>query len=133
MTNPATGEITGEVALSSAAEVDQAVQAAKTAIVKLATTPPLRRARVMFRFLELLQQNHNRLAEAITKEHGKTFEDAKGEVQRGIEVVEFACGVPHLLKGTFSEQVANAVDAYSFRQPLGVCLLYTSPSPRDRG
>ena len=120
VTNPATGEITGEVALSSAAEVDQAVQAAKTAIVKWATTPPLRRARVMFRFLELLQQNHNRLAEAITKEHGKTFEDAKGEVQRGIEVVEFACGVPHLLKGTFSEQVANAVDAYSFRQPLGV-------------
>ena len=120
VTNPATGEITGEVALSSAAEVDQAVQAAKTAIVKWATTPPLRRARVMFRFLELLQQNHNRLAEAITKEHGKTFEDAKGEVQRGIEVVEFACGVPHLLKGAFSEQVANAVDAYSFRQPLGV-------------
>ena len=120
VTNPATGEITGEVVLSSAAEVDQAVQAAKTAIVKWATTPPLRRARVMFRFLELLQQNHNRLAEAITKEHGKTFEDAKGEVQRGIEVVEFACGVPHLLKGTFSEQVANAVDAYSFRQPLGV-------------
>ena len=120
VTNPATGEITGEVALSGAAEVDQAVQAAKTAIVKWATTPPLRRARVMFRFLELLQQNHNRLAEAITKEHGKTFEDAKGEVQRGIEVVEFACGVPHLLKGTFSEQVANAVDAYSFRQPLGV-------------
>ena len=120
VTNPATGEITGEVALSSAAEVDQAVQAAKTAVVKWATTPPLRRARVMFRFLELLQQNHNRLAEAITKEHGKTFEDAKGEVQRGIEVVEFACGVPHLLKGTFSEQVANAVDAYSFRQPLGV-------------
>ena len=120
VTNPATGEVTGEVALSSAAEVDQAVQAAKTAAVKWGTTPPLRRARVMFRFLELLQQNHDKLAEAITKEHGKTFEDAKGEVQRGIEVVEFACGIPHLLKGSFSEQVANAVDAYSFRQPLGV-------------
>ena len=120
VTNPTTGEVTGEVALSSAAEVDQAVQAAKTAAVKWGTTPPLRRARLMFRFLELLQQNHDKLAEAITKEHGKTFEDAKGEVQRGIEVVEFACGIPHLLKGSFSEQVANAVDAYSFRQPLGV-------------
>ena len=120
VTNPATGEVTGEVALSSSAEVDQAVQAAKQAAEKWGTTAPLRRARVMFRFLELLQQNHDKLAEAITKEHGKTFEDAKGEVQRGIEVVEFACGIPHLLKGTFSEQVATAVDAYSFRQPLGV-------------
>ena len=120
VTNPATGEVTGEVALSSAAEVDQAVHAAKTAAVKWGRIPPLRRARVMFSFLELLQQNYDNLAEAITKEHGKTFEDAKGEVQRGIEVVEFACGIPHLLKGSFSEQVANAVDAYSFRQPLGV-------------
>ncbi len=120
VTNPATGEVTGEVALSSSAEVDQAVQAAKQAAVKWGTTAPLRRARVMFRFLELLQHNHDKLAEAITLEHGKTFEDAKGEVQRGIEVVEFACGIPHLLKGTFSEQVATAVDAYSFRQPLGV-------------
>ena len=120
VTNPATGEVTGEVALSSSAEVDQAVQAAKQAAVKWGTTAPLRRARVMFRFLELLQQNHDKLAEAITLEHGKTFEDAKGEVQRGIEVVEFASGIPHLLKGTFSEQVATAVDAYSFRQPLGV-------------
>ncbi len=120
VTNPATGEATAQVAVSSAAEVDQAVQAAKAAFHSWGVQPVLKRARVMFRFLELLQQNHDRLAEAVTQEHGKTFEDAKGEVQRGIEVVEYACGIPQLLKGTYSEGVATAVDAYSFRQPLGV-------------
>ena len=118
--NPATGAVTGEVVVSSAEVVDQAVQAAQAAFVEWSQTPPYRRARVMFRFQELLYQHKDRLAAQITAEHGKTFEDAQGEVQRGIEVVEFACGIPQLLKGTFSEQVARGVDSWSFRQPLGV-------------
>jgi len=119
--NPATGEVTGLVRLADAATVDAAVQAAKAAQLAWAETPVLRRARVMFKFKELLDANRDALAAAITREHGKVFEDAKGEVTRGIEVVEFACGIPHLQKGEYSEQVSTGIDQFSMRQPLGVC------------
>jgi malonate-semialdehyde dehydrogenase (acetylating)/methylmalonate-semialdehyde dehydrogenase len=119
--NPATGEVTGLVRLADAATVDAAVQAAARAFPGWADTPPLRRARVMFRFKELLERHHDELAAAITREHGKVFDDARGEVVRGIEVVEFACGIPHLLKGEYSEQVSTGIDQFSLRQPLGVC------------
>ena len=119
--NPATGEVSAQVLLADAATVDAAVQSAKRAFPAWADTPALRRARVMFKFKELLEANRDQLAAAITREHGKVFEDAKGEVTRGIEVVEFACGIPHLLKGEYSEQVSTGIDQFSLRQPLGVC------------
>jgi len=119
--NPATGEVTGLVRLGDAATVDAAVRAAKAAFPAWADTPALRRARVMFKFKELLEKHHDELAALITAEHGKVFDDAKGEVVRGIEVVEFACGIPQLLKGEYSEQVSTGIDQFSLRQPLGVC------------
>jgi malonate-semialdehyde dehydrogenase (acetylating)/methylmalonate-semialdehyde dehydrogenase len=119
--NPATGDVTGLVRLADAGTADAAVQAAKRAFPAWADTPALRRARVMFKFKELLENNHDALAAILTREHGKVFEDAKGEVVRGIEVVEFACGIPHLLKGDYSEQVSTGIDQFSLRQPLGVC------------
>ncbi|GAB4481574.1 MAG: CoA-acylating methylmalonate-semialdehyde dehydrogenase [Burkholderiaceae bacterium] len=119
--NPATGEVTGLVRLADAATVDAAVQAAKHAFPAWADTPALRRARVLFRFKELLDKHHDALARLITLEHGKVLDDARGEVVRGIEVVEFACGIPHLLKGEYSEQVSTGIDQFSLRQPLGVC------------
>jgi|TARA_R110002072_G_scaffold121684_8_gene255875 malonate-semialdehyde dehydrogenase (acetylating)/methylmalonate-semialdehyde dehydrogenase len=118
--NPATGEVTGQVALASAAELDAAVQVAKAALPGWAATPALTRARVMFKFKELLEANRDKIALAISKEHGKVLSDAAGEVTRGIEVVEFACGIPHLLKGEFNENVGTNVDCHSTRQPLGV-------------
>ena len=118
--NPATGEQTAELPLSTAAELDAAVAIAKAAQVAWGDTPPLKRARVMFRFKDLLEQNADRIARAISAEHGKTHDDALGEVQRGLEVVEFACGIPHLLKGEYSKNVGPAIDSYSDRQPLGV-------------
>jgi len=119
--NPATGEVTGLVRLGDAGTVDAAVQAAKAAFPAWADTPSLRRARVMFRFKELLEKNRDPLARLITREHGKVLDDARGEVVRGIEVVEFATGIPHLLKGEYSEQVSTGIDQFSLRQPLGVC------------
>jgi len=118
--NPATGEQTAELNLSSAAEVDRAVQAALKVAPEWGRTPPLKRARLMFRFKELLDAHAADIARAISKEHGKTHADALGEVARGIEVVEFACGIPHLLKGEFSRNVGPEIDSYSDRQPLGV-------------
>ncbi|WP_445011630.1 CoA-acylating methylmalonate-semialdehyde dehydrogenase [Vreelandella stevensii] len=118
--NPATGQVTGRVALASAADVDTAVQAAQAAFPAWADTPPIRRARVMFKFLELLNTHKDALAEAITKEHGKVFTDAQGEVARGIDIVEFACGIPQLLKGDYTEQVSTGIDNWTVRQPLGV-------------
>jgi len=118
--NPATGQVTGRVALASSADVDTAVQAAEAAFPAWADTPPIRRARVMFKFLELLNANKDALAEAITKEHGKVFTDAQGEVARGIDIVEFACGIPQLLKGDYTEQVSTGIDNWTVRQPLGV-------------
>ncbi|MDQ0511214.1 CoA-acylating methylmalonate-semialdehyde dehydrogenase [Ancylobacter amanitiformis] len=118
--DPATGAQTGEALLASTATVGEAVAAAAAAFPGWADTPTLTRARVMFKFKALLERDIDALAEAITREHGKTFEDAKGEVTRGIEVVEFACGIPHLLRGDFTEQVARGVDVFSARHPLGV-------------
>ena len=118
--NPALGEVTGRIPLGDANTVARAVEAAKRAFPAWAATSPLRRARVMFRLRELLERDKKELAALITAEHGKTLADAEGEVIRGMEVVEFACGIPHLLKGEYTEQVAGGVDAWSMRQPLGV-------------
>jgi len=118
--NPALGEVTAQVALGNAATVNRAVQAAVEAFPAWAATSPLRRSRVMFRFRELLERDRKELAALITAEHGKTLSDAEGEVMRGMEVVEFACGIPHLLKGEFTDGVSGGVDAWSIRQPLGV-------------
>jgi malonate-semialdehyde dehydrogenase (acetylating)/methylmalonate-semialdehyde dehydrogenase len=119
--NPATGQVTKKVVFADASLVDSAVKAAAAAFPEWRDTPPLRRARVMQRFLDLLQKNQKQLAEIITEEHGKTLPDAMGSVQRGIEVVEFACGIPNLLKGEYSENVGTQVDTHTIRQPVGVC------------
>ena len=118
--NPATGLVVGSVPLASASEVDTAVSAAKAALPGWANTPPAKRAQIMFKFRDLINQNLNKIAGLISGQHGKTIDDARGEVARGLEVVEFACGIPHLLKGEYSAQVASAVDSYSLRQPVGV-------------
>jgi len=118
--NPATGVISARVPLASRAEVDAAVEQARNAFPGWAATPPLRRARVMYRFRELLESNGERLAAVISSEHGKVHDDAMGEVVRGMEVVEFASGIPHLLKGDVTENVGTQVDSHSLRQPLGV-------------
>lgn len=120
--NPATGEVSARVPLASADEVDSAVAAAAAAFPDWRDTPPLRRAAVLFRFKELLDRNADELAQLIAAEHGKVLNDARGSLTRGIEVVEFACGAPHLLKGSFSENVGRNVDSHSVRQPVGVCV-----------
>ena len=120
VTNPATGAVSGQVALASGGEVARAVAAARAAFAGWADTPPLRRARVMFKFLELLNAQRDTQAHMITAEHGKVFTDAQGEVTRGIEIVEFACGIPQLLKGDYTEQVSTGIDNWTMRQPLGV-------------
>ena len=119
--NPAIGTQQAQVALAEAADVDTAVEAAAKAFVEWRDVPVTRRARVMFAFRDLVERHLDELAELIADEHGKVVSDAKGELIRGLEVVEFACGIPTLLKGEYSEQVSTGVDAYSFRQPLGVC------------
>src|SRR5919197_3310367 len=119
--DPATGEVQAEVVLGDAADVDRAVQAARTAFEKWGDVSVTRRMRVMFRFRDLVDQHADELARVISSEHGKVLADAKGEVIRGQEVVEYACGVAQLLKGEYSDQVSTDVDAHSFRQPLGVC------------
>lgn len=118
--NPATGRVSGHVSLASSKDVNTAVEAAEAAFPAWADTPLIRRARVMFKFLELLNVHKDELAEAITKEHGKVFTDAQGEVARGIDIVEFACGIPQLLKGDYTEQVSTGIDNWTMRQPLGV-------------
>jgi len=118
--NPATGEVAAKVPLATPAEVDRAVQAAAAAFPGWAGTPPLRRARVMFKFKELLERRMGDLARLITGEHGKVLSDAEGEVIRGMEVVEFACGIPQLLKGEYTDSVGTDVDSWALRQPLGV-------------
>ena len=120
MYNPATGSVSGQVALANSAEVDAAVASAQAAFPKWADTPPIRRARVMFKFLELMNLKRDDLARAITAEHGKVFTDAVGEVTRGIDIVEFACGIPQLLKGDYTDQVSTGIDNWTMRQPLGV-------------
>jgi malonate-semialdehyde dehydrogenase (acetylating) / methylmalonate-semialdehyde dehydrogenase len=119
--DPATGEQQAEVLLAEPADVEAAVAAARTAFAEWSEASLSRRAKVMFAFRELLAANVEKLARIVSSEHGKVLDDAKGEVSRGLEVVEFACGIPELLKGEYSDQVSTTVDAYSFRQPLGVC------------
>jgi malonate-semialdehyde dehydrogenase (acetylating)/methylmalonate-semialdehyde dehydrogenase len=119
---PSTGAVRARVPLADDAEVDQAVRAANRAFPEWAETPPLVRARILFRFKQLLEQHADELAELISLEHGKVASDARGSLQRGIEVVEFATGIPHLLKGEFSAGIGEGMDCFSLRQPLGVCV-----------
>ena len=119
--NPATGAVIGAVALASVQDVDLAVKAAEAAFPAWSQTPPLKRARVMFRFKQLIERDMDKLAATVTREHGKVLSDAKGELVRGLEVVEYACGIPELLKGDYTEQIANGIDAWTMRQALGVC------------
>ena len=118
--NPASGEITAKVALANAQEIDQVVAVANAAWPAWAATSPLRRARVMFKLKDLLERDRAEMSAIITHEHGKVLSDADGEVQRGLEVVEFACGIPHLLRGEYTDAVGTGIDAWSIRQPLGV-------------
>ncbi|MFI6811973.1 CoA-acylating methylmalonate-semialdehyde dehydrogenase [Nonomuraea sp. NPDC050328] len=120
ITNPATGQVSGKVALASAADVDAAVASALAAFPAWRDASLVKRTQVLFRFRELMHAHRDELAALISAEHGKVHSDALGEVARGLEVVEFACGIPHLLKGGFSEGVSTRVDSYSLRQPLGV-------------
>src|SRR6204780_1227973 len=114
--NPNTGEVQAKVALASKSEVEKAIANAQAAFLGWAATNPQRRARVMFKFLELIQSEYDDLARLLSSEHVKTFADAKGDIQRGLEVVEFACGIPHLMKGEYSEGAGPGIDLYSIRQ-----------------
>ncbi|HYP63766.1 MAG TPA: aldehyde dehydrogenase family protein, partial [Acidocella sp.] len=118
--NPSTGQVQAKVALATAEELRAAVENAKAAQPKWGATNPQRRARVLMKFLELLNKEYDSLAELLASEHGKTVPDAKGDIQRGLEVVEFAIGIPHLLKGEYSDNAGTGIDVYSMRQPLGV-------------
>ncbi len=118
--NPATGAVARQVHLASLEDVNAAIESAQRASVSWTNTPPLRRARIMFKFLELMNARKDELAAIITAEHGKVFTDAQGEVARGIDIIEFACGAPQLLKGDFTDQVATGMDNWTIRQPLGV-------------
>ena len=119
--NPATGEQSAEVKLATAKDVNEAVESAKKAVESWSNKPPLQSARVMFKFKELIEKNSDELTKIIVSEHGKVYEDAKGSLARGLEVVEYACGIPQMLKGEFTENVGSNVDSWSIRQPLGVC------------
>ncbi len=121
VTNPATGDVIRHVPLANTADVDAAVSAAAKALPDWRAAPALRRARVLMRFRELMEANKKDLAKIVTEEHGKTLDDAEGSVTRGIEVIEFATGVPHLIKGEFSDSVGTGVDSWSLRLPVGVC------------
>lgn len=119
--NPATATPLGKVQFATSDEVNAAVEAAKTAFTTWSETPPLKRARVLFKFKTLLEQHHDEIAEIVTLEHGKTFEDAKGSVHRAIEVIEMNCGIASHLRGAYSESVGSHIDTFTLRQPLGVC------------
>ena len=119
--NPNTGEVQARVQFATDAELDAAVQVAAKAQVGWAATNPQRRARVMFEFKRLIERDMNTLAEILSSEHGKVIADSKGDIQRGLEVIEFACGIPHILKGEYTEGAGPGIDVYSMRQPLGVC------------
>ena len=119
--NPATGTQESEVLLASKSDLDLAVQKAKQSSESWSNTPPLQRARIIFKYKELIEKNSDLLTKLIVSEHGKVYEDAKGSLTRGLEVVEFACGIPQMLKGEFTENVGTNIDSWSIRQPLGVC------------
>ena len=118
--NPSTGEVQAEVILGTSAELDKAVSNALAVQPAWAATNPQRRARVLFRFKELIEDNMEELARLLSSEHGKVVDDAKGDVQRGLEVIEFACGIPHVLKGEYTQGAGPGIDVYSMRQPLGI-------------
>ena len=119
--NPATGEVSAKVNLASKKDIDDVIAVAKNAFIKWSQVSPLQRSRILFKFKNLIEQNTDELTKSIVSEHGKVYDDAKGSLTRGLEVVEFACGIPHLLKGEFTENVGGGVDSWSIRQPLGVC------------
>ncbi|MGD8326581.1 MAG: CoA-acylating methylmalonate-semialdehyde dehydrogenase [Sphingomonadales bacterium] len=119
--NPSKGEVAAKVALASKAEVEQAIANAEAAFQDWSRTSVVKRSRVMFKFLELVTAERDKLAELLANEHGKVLDDARGDVQRGLEVIEFACGIPHAMKGEFSDNVSTGIDMYSMRKPLGVC------------
>ena len=119
--NPASGEQIAEVPYADEVTTNEAIDVAKAAFPEWASTPSVQRARVLFKFLELMNQNKEEMARIVTREHGKTLPDAMGSITRGLEVVEFACGIPQLLKGEFSENVGSGIDSWSLRQPIGVC------------
>ena len=121
--NPATGKVTAKVDLASAAIVDHAVDIASKAHSEWRNASLAKRVQVLFSFREILNARKEEVAKLITAEHGKVLSDALGEVTRGMEVVEFACGIPHLLKGSYSEGASTSIDVYSIRQPLGVCAI----------
>lgn len=118
--NPSTGEISGRVALANASELDQAVAAARAALPAWASMNPQRRARVLFKFKQLVESRADDLAQLLSAEHGKVLADAHGDIQRGLDVIEFACGIPHLLKGEYTQGAGTGIDVYSMRQPVGV-------------
>src|SRR3990167_3321352 len=120
--NPATGDITAYVISATESEMSEATASAKKAYETWSQVTPLKRARVLFNFKALLEKNIDKIAALLTAEHGKTFDDAKGEVLRAIELVEFSCGTPHLLQGNYSENVGPQIDTYTLRQPLGICV-----------
>src|SRR3978361_2262845 len=120
VSNPSTGEVQAQVAMAAAADVDAAVAVAVAAQKEWAAWNPQRRARVMMKFVQLVNANTDELAELLSIEHGKTVADSRGDIQRGIEVIEFAIGIPHLLKGEYTEGAGGGIDVYSLRQPLGV-------------
>jgi NAD-dependent aldehyde dehydrogenases len=119
--NPATGKQESEVILGLKADLDLAVEKAKKAFESWSNVTPLQRARIIFKFKDLIEKNSDELTKLIVNEHGKVYEDAKGSLTRGLEVVEFACGIPQMLKGEFTENVGTNIDSWSTRQPLGVC------------
>jgi len=119
--NPATGEQESQVKLGSKLDLDDAVKIAKKAFEEWSLKPPIQRARVMFKFKELIEKNYDEITKLIVSEHGKVYDDAKGSLTRGLEIVEFACGIPQALKGEFTENVGTDIDSWSIRQPLGVC------------
>ena len=119
--NPATGAQESEVILGTKSDLDHAVENAKTAFEKWSQVTPLQRARIIFKYKELIEKNYDELTKLIVSEHGKVYEDAKGSLTRGLEIVEFACGIPQMLKGEFTENVGTNIDSWSMRQPLGVC------------
>ena len=119
--DPSTGEECAKVILSDSEDFSQAIKSSKQALNEWSNTTPLKRSRILSKYKNLIEKNINDLASLVCKEHGKTLEDAKGSITRGLEVVEFACGIPHLLKGDFSQNVGPNIDTWSIRQPLGIC------------
>ena len=119
--DPSTGEVSGKVVLSNNEDFEQCLISSKNSQNDWANTTPLKRSRILSKYKSLIEDNLKELSILVSKEHGKTLEDAKGSVIRGLEVVEFACGIPHLLKGEFSQNVGTGIDSWSIRQPLGIC------------